>query len=70
MTVLESALAIATGNQVMAFSEQQVVDCQDNYANCYGCSGGWPVSLHESSRTYPIATEASYPYTGQEAACQ
>lgn len=66
MTVLEGALAIATGEQAQSFSEQQVVDCQANYANCYGCNGGWPVSLHQSSRTAPIALTADYPYVATE----
>ena len=50
MLVLESALAIQNDQPVVSYSEQQIVDCQDNYKNCSGCSGGWPVSMHESTR--------------------
>lgn len=50
MTVLEGAVAIQTGQQAQSLAEQQIVDCQQNYTWCYGCSGGWPHKLHESTR--------------------
>jgi len=68
--VLESALAIASGDPVKRYSEQQIVDCQNNYSNCYGCEGGWPVSLHISTRSYPIVLESVYPYTAREESCK
>jgi len=69
--VLESALAIATGEPVIRFSEQQVVDCQNWYDGCYGCSGGWPIRMHESTKQYPILREDSYrAYNRAENNCQ
>jgi len=44
--VLEARLAIASGNPVQTYSEQQIVDCsQQKYMDCYGCNGGWPFTL-------------------------
>jgi len=37
LVVLEGRKAIATGQNVVTYSEQQIVDCENDYADCYGC---------------------------------
>jgi len=67
--VLESALAIASGDPVRTYSEQQIVDCQAQFECCGGCAGGWPIQLHVETREHPIVLESVYPYTAREARC-
>jgi len=64
MTVLEGQIAIKYNQPVQALSEQQVVDCQSEFRDCYGCNGGWPISLHQSTRHTPIVLDSDYAYTG------
>lgn len=54
----------------MQFSEQQIIDCQHWYYDCYGCNGGWPFMVFELSVRYPILREDSYrAYNGMENTC-
>jgi hypothetical protein len=54
-------------------SEQQMVDCVTNEKNkawySDGCNGGIMHHVFEYAQTYPICTEAEYPYTGRQGTC-
>lgn len=63
---LESAYAIKH-NQIIEFSEQQLVDC--SYDN-YGCYGGWMEYAFDYISQNGIATESEYPYTANDDKCQ
>merc|ERR1712232_27595 len=63
---LEGAWGIATGNLV-SFSEQQFVDC-DNVD--HGCNGGMMDHAFQYAEKNAICTEESYPYAGSKGACE
>lgn len=66
---LEGAYAQKTG-KLVAFSEQQLVDCSDSYGN-QGCNGGWPYQGIEYLKDFGgIASESSYPYKGVDGTCK
>jgi cathepsin L len=70
--VLESSVAIATGN-LMTFSEQQWVSCVNNTAECGGtggCEGGTAEMVYAAAITEGITTEDNYPYTAKDDACK
>lgn len=57
-----------------SFSEQQLVDCcRNGTGNCWGsqgCEGGIMDEALTYTQSYDLATEADYPYTAQDGACQ
>eukprot|EP00898_Chlorokybus_atmophyticus_P000156 jgi/Chlat1/1140/Chrsp112S01619 len=66
---LESALLIKHGKNV-SLSEQQLVDCAQDYDN-HGCFGGLPSHAFEYIRfTGGLDTESSYPYVAGDNATQ
>jgi len=66
---LEGAHAKKTGN-LTALSEQNLVDCAQNY-DCHGCEGGWMSSgLEYILYNNGVDTEAEYPYSAADQKCQ
>lgn len=65
---LESAYLIKY-NELVTFSEQQLVDCAGDFNN-YGCNGGLPSQAFEYIHyAGGIATEESYPYFHETMNC-
>ena len=71
-SVLESMIAIKTGNDIVRLSEQEGVDCTTNtQANfdklgkvygTYGCYGGWMARYWNFSRDHGSMSNEDYPY--------
>jgi len=60
---LEGAHFKAT-NQLVSFSEQQLVDCAYGATyGSYGCNGGWPTGAMSYYETHKAELESAYPYT-------
>lgn len=57
---IEGLHAIETGT-LTSLSEQQIMDCSDDYGNM-GCSGGWMTSAFEYMETSAQCSEKDYPY--------
>jgi len=55
-------------NNLLSFSEQQIVDC-DTDTN-QGCNGGWPYLAVEYAAENGLELESDYPYTAQDGTCQ
>jgi C1A family cysteine protease len=53
--------------QLVSFSEQQLVDCD---SSCSGCSGCYPYVAMQYTAQYGLETEAQYPYEGQTDSCE
>jgi len=62
---LEGANFIKTG-VLDSLSEQNLVDCSKLN---HGCNGGSMVLAMNYSKTHPLDSEASYPYTGVDGTC-
>jgi cathepsin L len=59
---MEAAYKIKYGT-LPKLSEQQLLDCTDNYGNT-GCGGGLMTNAFKYLQTYKHMTRDSYPYTG------
>ena len=68
ISVLETNYRIREGNY-LNLSEQQVIDCSDNYGN-FGCNGGDYMNAFNYLQVEPMFNEEHYPYRGQDLACQ
>jgi len=64
--VLEGFNFIKSGT-LTSFSEQQIVDCDNND---YGCDGGWPYDALLYAAANGLETESEYPYTGEDGTCK
>jgi C1A family cysteine protease len=65
---LEGLHAIKDGS-LLAFSEQQLIDCSSSYGN-QGCGGGIMDNAFLYVEAYGIETEQDYPYTGVQGPCK
>ena len=54
-------------NQLLSFSEQQIVDCASSAG--YGCQGGWPYLAVQYAGQNGLELESDYPYTAQDGTC-
>eukprot|EP00116_Pleurobrachia_bachei_P001450 sb/3461712/ len=63
---IEGQLAQKKG-KVTSLSEQQIVDCCPTTG---GCDGGMVEDVFNFLKTTGLASEKSYPYTGQEGSCK
>jgi C1A family cysteine protease len=54
-------------NQLLSFSEQQIVDCATDAGQ--GCEGGWPYLAVEYAIKNGLELESDYPYTAQDGTC-
>jgi cathepsin L len=70
--VLETHIAIETG-KLLELAPQEFVSCMPNPNECGGtggCEGATQWLLFDYATQNGVATEASYPYTGRDSACQ
>lgn len=51
-------------------SQQELVDCADNYYGGGGCDGGWPTDAYWYIYDYGIQSAASYPYRAVQGRCR
>jgi cathepsin H len=66
---LESHWNILAKGKNVLFSEQQLVDCADDFEN-YGCDGGLPSQAFEYIHyAGGIETSSTYPYTAKDGRC-
>lgn len=68
LAALESLLQIKKKGS-FNFSEQEILDCSDQYQN-RGCVGGLPQKVYDYIKSEGIATESDYSYTGEKNRCQ
>ena len=68
---VESLHAIKTGSvhNVMQYSEQELVDCSDNYGDM-GCDGGFMTYAFHYIKDKGISKESEYPYEGRDDTCR
>lgn len=67
--VYESMVAIQKNQDVVRFSEQQVVDCAKDGAN--GCNGGdYPPAWNWAKQAGGIVAYDEYPYENKDSTCQ
>ncbi|XP_076255628.1 digestive cysteine proteinase 1-like [Rhynchophorus ferrugineus] len=70
IAVVESALAIKTGN-LLSLSEQQLVDCaRGGIYFSEGCDGGYFQDALDYVSKNGVDSEAAYPYKGVDQACR
>lgn len=65
---LESAYAIYKNIEVPSISEQEIIDCSDNYGNI-GCVGGMMGFSYDYIHDHKINTEEDYPYIANGQKC-
>ena len=63
--LLEAFYFVKNG-QLIAFSEQQLMDCD---TQSYGCNGGYPDLAVDYATKAGLESNADYPYTGVDANC-
>jgi cathepsin L len=68
-TVLEGTIAAKTGKPYRHLSEQQVVDCSNDYGN-KGCQGGWMANVWDYAKDFGLTTESEYPYEASNKTCR
>ena len=70
VNAVESAWKLA-GNQLVAFSVQQITDCSQDFGN-QGCSGGLMTNTFQYliKDSKGIETAQDYPYTGKDGKCK
>ena len=56
-----------TTNELLSFSEQQLVDCD---VVGFGCNGGWQASCFAFWKHFDAYSEEAYPYTAVDGDCQ
>ena len=64
---LEGLYALKNDN-LLSFSEQQLIDCSSSYGN-EGCNGGLFTSSFEYTQASGIELESTYPFTGKSGSC-
>jgi cathepsin L len=64
---VEGIIAIKHASLV-SLSEQELVDCAGSYGN-YGCNGGLMDYAFKFCEAHGLTTEANYPYTAKNGAC-
>lgn len=65
---LESAYAVTNNVKVPSISEQELVDCSQDYGNM-GCNGGLMSYAYDYILDHKINSEKKYPYVGQDQDC-
>lgn len=68
VSVIESQVAIKTGT-LPSLSEQQVVDCSDEFDNA-GCDGGVPDNAFEYAAKNMLCSSTEYEYKGVDQPCE
>ena len=70
ITIEEFIRYAKKNNKLVSLSEQNLVDCSDNFGN-EGCMGGWPSSAMDYViKNKGIDTEDSYSYQGIDENCK
>jgi len=59
-------LYFINNTKLLAFSEQNLVDC---VVEDFGCGGGWPIDAMSYSAKHGINTETDYPYVAKREKC-
>jgi len=54
--------------KLMSFSEQQLLDCSDNYGN-EGCEGGLMTAGFQYTESFGVEPDVDYPFTGTDGTC-
>ena len=65
-------MMIATGEEYLDLSEQQLVDCVNGaggFTGSNGCSGGWPHDAFNFAQLSGQTSEGGYPYTAVAGQC-
>ena len=65
---LESAYAVTNNVAVPSISEQELVDCSQDYGNM-GCNGGLMSYAYDYILDHKINSEKKYPYVGEDQDC-
>lgn len=67
---IEGSNVINSGNKLVSFSPQELVDCtNDDKYNNYGCKGGWPWAGLDYTLDQGILPDSEYPYLARDMHC-
>ena len=55
-------------DQHLRFSEQEIVDCSQEYGN-QGCNGGMLTNVYDYIQVHNISLESQYPYVATQGEC-